>query len=338
MEFPSRYTKLKVGTYRFKDFQIAPIRFNDRVKIRAWRNEQMVHLRQGQELSAKDQDNYYQNVVCKLFEEEQPKQILFAFLEKGELVGYGGLVHINWIDKHAEVSFLMNTELQESRFADYWGNYLKLLRFVAFDALKFRKIFTYAFDVRPHLYPVLQDAGFIEEAILKDHCCINSEFKDVLIHSNFSGAPVTFREANKNDVKIYFEWTNDSLVRSQSFQSDDIQYEDHVRWFESKIEDSKTLMLLFSDEEKHIGQVRIEQKPDENFISVSLAASSRGKRFGSRILRLASIEFQKIIGGAISAYIRKDNQASIRSFESAGYVLESSLEINNIPSLKYIYR
>ena len=298
----------------------------------------MVHLRQGQELSAKDQDNYYQNVVCKLFEEEQPKQILFAFLEKGELVGYGGLVHINWIDKHAEVSFLMNTELQESRFADYWGNYLKLLRFVAFDALKFRKIFTYAFDVRPHLYPVLQDAGFIEEAILKDHCCINSEFKDVLIHSNFSGAPVTFREANKNDVKIYFEWTNDSLVRSQSFQSDDIQYEDHVRWFESKIEDSKTLMLLFSDEEKHIGQVRIEQKPDENFISVSLAASSRGKRFGSRILRLASIEFQKIIGGAISAYIRKDNQASIRSFESAGYVLESSLEINNIPSLKYIYR
>jgi RimJ/RimL family protein N-acetyltransferase len=298
----------------------------------------MVHLRQGQELGVEDQDNYYKNVVANLFEEDQPKQILFAFLEKGELVAYGGLVHINWIDRHAEVSFLMNTELQEARFADYWGNYLKLLRFVVFDVLKFRKIFTHTFDVRPHLYPVLQAAGFTEEARLKNHCCINGEFKDVLIHAKFSSAPITFREANKDDVKLYFEWTNDPLVRSQSFQSNDIQYEDHVRWFESKIEDAKALMLLFSDEEAYIGQVRIEQKLDVNVISVSLAASSRGKRYGSRILRLVAIEFQKRAGGAISAYIRKDNQASIRSFESAGFVLESSLEINNIPSSKYIYR
>jgi len=338
MEFPRRYKKLNIDTYRFKEFQLVPIRFNDRIKIRTWRNEQMVHLRQDQKLSRADQDNYYLNVVASLFQEDQPKQILFAFLDNGELVGYGGLVHMNWMDRHGEVSFLMNTELQEKRFEDYWSNYLRLLRFVAFDELKLRKIFTYAFDVRPHLYPVLQNAGFVEEARLKDHCCINGKFKDVLIHAQFTGALISYREARKNDVKLYFEWTNDPYVRSQSFQTDEIQYKDHVHWFESKVADSKILMLLFSDKEDSIGQVRIEQKPDENVISVSLAASSRGKGYGSRILRLAALEFHQRIGESISAYIRENNHASIRSFESAGFVLESSLEINNIPSFKYIYR
>ncbi len=158
----------------------------DRFDILRWRNEQIYHLRQSKVLTLEDQDLYFNNVVAKLFDQEQPSQILFSFLENGEFIGYGGLVHINWIDKNAEISFIMATFLEELRFEEIWASYLYLLEKVAFQDLKLHKIFTFAFDIRPHLYENFTKAGFVEEARLKEHCFYGDEFKDVVIHSKIS--------------------------------------------------------------------------------------------------------------------------------------------------------
>ncbi len=56
---------------------------------------------------------------------------------------------------------------------------------IAFEELKFHKIFTYAFDLRSHLYPMLIKNGFQEEARLKEHCFFEGKFIDVLIHSKY---------------------------------------------------------------------------------------------------------------------------------------------------------
>ncbi|MDZ7846859.1 MAG: GNAT family N-acetyltransferase [Owenweeksia sp.] len=94
------------------EYAIVPLRNKDRYSIMEWRNEQIYHLRQPEPLTKEKQDWYFENVVSALFEQEQPNQILFSFLKDDECIGYGGLVHINWIDKHGEISFVMNTELQ----------------------------------------------------------------------------------------------------------------------------------------------------------------------------------------------------------------------------------
>ena len=80
----------------------------------------------------------------------------------------------------------MNTELEKDFFDFHWTNFLGLIEKVAFINLKLHKIFTYAFDIRPHLYPVFVDAGFKSDAVLKDHCCFNGEYKDVVIHSKIN--------------------------------------------------------------------------------------------------------------------------------------------------------
>lgn len=77
----------------------------------------------------------------------------------------------------------MNTELEENSFQSHWRNYLSLIEKVAFKELKFHKIFTYAFDLRPRLYEVLNKALYKEEARLKEHCWFEGEFIDVIIHS-----------------------------------------------------------------------------------------------------------------------------------------------------------
>ena len=177
------YKALNQQTFRDGIFEIVPIRHEDRIEIMKWRNEQIYHLRQSEPLTIDKQDDYFDKTITSLFNQEKPSQILFSFLHANECIGYGGLVHINWIDRNAEVSFIMNTLLEEESFSENWSMFLKCLEQLAFDELEFHKIFIYAFDLRPHLYDVLELNGYFQDARLKDHCFFEGDFKDVLIYS-----------------------------------------------------------------------------------------------------------------------------------------------------------
>ncbi|WP_343588625.1 GNAT family N-acetyltransferase [Flavobacterium sp.] len=180
------YKVLNKQVYTQGDFSIVPIRYEDRLDIMKWRNEQIYHLRQHKPLTIEDQNKYFSDVVAGLFGLEKPNQILFSFLESDMCIGYGGLVHINWIDKNAEISFVMNTELEREAFSKHWILFLQLIEEVAFVELKLHKISTYALDLRPDLYPVLEKAEYNEEAVLKKHCLFNFEYVNVVIHSKFN--------------------------------------------------------------------------------------------------------------------------------------------------------
>lgn len=183
MIFPEAYKILTQNSFSKNEYSIVPIRYEDRFKIMEWRNEQIYHLRQREPLTKEDQDNYFENIVSELFDKEKPNQILFSYLKNGECIGYGGLVHINWIDKNAEISFVMKTELEENEFEKHWGIYLDLIEEVAFKELKLHKIYTYAFDLRPHLYEAVEAKKYFKEATLKEHSFYNEKFVDVIIHS-----------------------------------------------------------------------------------------------------------------------------------------------------------
>ena len=182
----SKYKCLKIQRYELNEFALVPIRFEDRHLIMNWRNEQMYHLRQNKLLTAEDQENYFVNIIGKEFEQEAPKQILFSFLKNGECIGYGGLVHINWIDKNAEISFIMATQLEKYEFDTNWSKFLELIEVVTFKELMLHKISTYAFDLRPHLCKILEMNNFSKEAILKEHASYRDNFINVIIHSKIN--------------------------------------------------------------------------------------------------------------------------------------------------------
>ncbi len=186
MIFPTTYNCLTQNKFELGEYKIVPIRYEDRIEIMKWRNEQLYHLRQAEPLTEFSQDNYFKNVVTKLFIEEQPSQILFSYLKDDVCIGYGGLVHINWVDRNAEISFIMKTELELVEFDLHWSNYLGLIESLGFGTLKLHKLFVYAFDLRPHLYSSLKKSNYFEDAILKEHCYFNGQFLDVIIHSKLN--------------------------------------------------------------------------------------------------------------------------------------------------------
>lgn len=177
------YKVLNKQSFSNGNYSIVPIRMEDKSDIMKWRNDQIYHLRQNKPLTEEDQVRYFETVVKRLFEEQQPNQLLFSYLEGQNCIGYGGLVHINWIDKNAEISFIMNTELEKEFFQSHWVTYLGLIEQLAFEELGLHKIFIYAFDLRPHLYSTVEVAGFIKEAVFKEHCFFQGEYKDVVIYS-----------------------------------------------------------------------------------------------------------------------------------------------------------
>lgn len=177
------YKCLKNQVFEFGNYKLVPIRDEDKYNIMDWRNEQIYHLRQKELLTKEKQDWYFENVISNLFEEKNPSQLLFSYLENGVCIGYGGLVHINWVDKNAEISFIINTSLEKYFFETHWLTYLSLVEKVAFESANLHKIFTFAFDLRPYLYPIFEKGGFINEAILKEHCFWNQRFYNAVIHS-----------------------------------------------------------------------------------------------------------------------------------------------------------
>lgn len=332
------YVCLTNSIFEENSFALVPIRDEDKYEILQMRNEQMYHLRQAKPLTVEDQEYYFKNVVSKLFELQNPDQLLFSLLKDNKFVGYGGLVHINWIDRNAEISFIMKTELEQDNFEYYWISYLSLLNKLAFNELNFHKIYTFAFDLRPHLYTVLEKAGFTKDARLKEHCFFDGKFLDVVLHSKCN-RELSYRKATEKDLMLYFDWANDMSVRENSYRSDVITIENHTNWFLNKIVDASCLMLVFEDHVgKAVGQVRIEIKNDANaVIGISNDANHRGKGYASQMIQKACEGFfVNAPSMAISAYIKIENKASEKAFQKAGFILESEVEYEGCPSYHYI--
>ncbi len=333
------YKALKTNSFSKDQYSIVPIRFQDREAIRQWRNEQMYHLRQASLLTKENQESYFKEVVAKLFDQEKPNQILFSYLKNGECIGYGGLVHINWIDKNAEISFIMNTELEKEEFKIHWGVYLDLIEKVAFKELNLHKLFTYAFDLRPHLYEALEENKYSLEAVLKEHCFFNGHFIDCIIHSKIN-RNIGLRKIQTSDLDITFSWANDSETRNNSFNSKPIIYEEHSNWFLSKLNDENAHYFICEVEGYAAALVRFDFNKEANayIIGITVDKNFRGKRLSTTFLKLSCENFTEISKDNIIAFIKEENIASRKAFEKAGFVFLKK-EINNqVEALKYEYR
>ena len=150
---------------------------------------------------------------------------------------------------------------------------------------------------------------------------------------------LSFRKAQIEDVKLYFDWANDPIVRKQSYQSNSIDYATHSKWFENKIQDSCCLMLIFkNDSNEIIGQLRIQKQSDNNaIIGISIDSKHRGKGYAKEILQMGSNYF--LLNNPnfiIHAYIKNENLVSKYAFEKADFEFQNMLNYKNFNSFHYI--
>lgn len=165
-------------------YKILPVRKEDIQAIREWRNSQVEVLRQKRPLTEQEQVSYYDRVVFPERLLDHPPQILFSLLLNDQLIGYGGLTHIDWIDQHAEVSFLLSNERAKdvSFYQQDFTNYLDLLAEVAFSEMQFHRLFAETYSFRAEHMRCLEARGYIREGAMKEHIIKKGEWFDSVIH------------------------------------------------------------------------------------------------------------------------------------------------------------
>jgi RimJ/RimL family protein N-acetyltransferase len=187
---------LKSETISHGDYSLTAVQDEDIEAIRLWRNIQVGVLRQPFPISSEQQVSYYSDKIFPTMREKAPTNILMSFYLKGELIGYGGLVHMSWQDSRGEISFLLNPVFTKDKrlYKEKHMVFLKLVADLAFTDLGLNKIFTETWSTRQGHIDNLESFGFRLEGTLKSHIMIDGKFEDALMHRILS------TEYNQKDI------------------------------------------------------------------------------------------------------------------------------------------
>lgn len=124
------------------------------------------------------------------------------------------------------------------------------------------------------------------------------------------------------DEKFLFELRNEPEVCAASWNSELVQWDNHVVWFRNSLANlNRSFFILRSDSGEPVGQVRYDVDGTGAEVGVSVSNKFYGRGYASTGLRKTTKiffeSFPKVL--VIFAHIKLDNVASIRTFEKAGY-------------------
>ena len=139
------------------------------------------------------------------------------------------------------------------------------------------------------------------------------------------GDYMKLRKAVMDDAELILKWRNDEKTRENSFSSDVIALEDHIKWLSRKLEDPKCHMFMLEDDGESVGNIRLDvlDKDDVGEISYMIAPDKRGKGYGKKILALVEEEARSKGIKVLTGLVKDENVASRKCFENAGYACAS---------------
>jgi len=162
-------------------------------------------------------------------------------------------------------------------------------------------------------------------------------------------AGLVVRPAGMSDARLLWQWRNDPLTRAGSRSSAEIPWDGHLRWLTASLAASDRVLLVVEDPAGPVGPVgtvRWDLDPNaapdgqrEWEVSVTVAPDRRGQSLAAPILRAAEDALSQgplsevplserplakgSSGPGVTAYlavVHVDNRASLRLFETSGYV------------------
>ena len=128
------------------------------------------------------------------------------------------------------------------------------------------------------------------------------------------------RAATVADEERLLAWRNDPETRRWSRQQEEVTADDHRHWLQRTLGDPSTSLMIAELDGVPVGQVRVSQDtPMCAELHITVAPEARGRGLASTMLieaaarALAEPKTERLI-----AYVKPDNNPSLRAFEHAG--------------------
>ena len=129
---------------------------------------------------------------------------------------------------------------------------------------------------------------------------------------------IKIKKASINDASFFYELRNEKSARKNFFNTKNIKYNDHLKWYEKKIKKKNTIFLVaLSNNSEKIGTVRYETNKIFTDISINISKKFRNLGFGSKIIKESEKFLKKKT--IIISRIRSNNKSSIKIFKRNNY-------------------
>lgn len=137
-----------------------------------------------------------------------------------------------------------------------------------------------------------------------------------------SAMRLRLRPALPSDEAMLLRWTNDPIVRKESFTTGPIDSETHRQWFNRRLRDIEGCRIYIAETESNIpvGQARFDFDGEGWEVGYSLDSLYRGRGVGRQLLTAALLRLRaEMPDSVVIAKVKARNRASRRIFEALGF-------------------
>ena len=143
-------------------------------------------------------------------------------------------------------------------------------------------------------------------------------------------AAVAIRPATTDDARVIWEWRNDQVSRAFSSTVRPVPWEEHEAWFTDALRDPERRVLVATADGQAVGMIRFDAagEPGTWRVSINLAPEVRGRGLARPALDAATAWLVGESGHDVTvvADVRRDNLASLRTFQAAGFAPAATSE------------
>ena len=143
---------------------------------------------------------------------------------------------------------------------------------------------------------------------------------------------ISVRKAQEVDCDSLYEWRNAEETRRFFFDTNIIHLDAHHAWFKKTLEEPSRILLIGEINGLPVGVLRYDISDEQAVISVYLVPGGQGAGVGTELIRCGSRWLKKHrpdINRVIAEIVR-DNIASLRAFEQAGFIEQYLIYQDNL--------
>ena len=128
---------------------------------------------------------------------------------------------------------------------------------------------------------------------------------------------ISLLPVKKKDLHYLYIERNEISARTSSIKKKQISFEDHVLWFNKRIQKKPVLFWMLKKKRKNIGYIRLDRKLNNYYLSYLVGKDHRNKKYGISIIKmmLKKKDVKKILekNFRLMAVSKKNNKKSISS-------------------------
>lgn len=133
------------------------------------------------------------------------------------------------------------------------------------------------------------------------------------------------REVIKSDFDKLYEWVNDKEVRKNGYKQELVEKTEYYKWFVEKLGSPNAMMFIIEQDEKDVGELRIEKHKNDALIIYSIDKRHRWNGIGKKSIGLIESYYQMnkhMFKGieSFSAFVKANNIYSIKIFERNNFI------------------